>query len=246
MRARIALGALAIAALVLAGLRPVPACAHASLLSSEPEAGAVLAQAPAVLRLSFNEPVTPLVMRLIGPDGEAVTPAFKAENTSVTITPPALRRGTSVLSWRVISADGHPVGGSVVFSVGAPRSAPAAGGAETDRVVDTAIWVARLTIYLGLFIGIGGVAFMALIAEKRPLPGGTERWIAAALAGGLVASVLSLGLQGLDALARPLQQMWRPEVWAAGLRTSYGATAVIAALAQLIALAAMRIMCDHC
>ena len=34
-----------------------------------------------------------------------------------------LRRGTHVLSWRVISADGHPVAGSLMFSIGAP-SAP--------------------------------------------------------------------------------------------------------------------------
>ena len=53
------------------------------------------------------------------------------------------------------------------------------------------------------------------------------------MVGGLLASVLSLGLQGLDALALPLTQIWRPDVWASGLATSYGRTALIAAVALL-------------
>ena len=65
------------------------AFAHASLVRAEPADGAMLAQPPDVLKLVFNEPVTPLVMRLIGPGGEAVTPAAAAENTVVTLTPPS-------------------------------------------------------------------------------------------------------------------------------------------------------------
>jgi copper transport protein len=89
--------------------------AHASLVRAEPADGALLAEPPASLRLIFNEPVTPLVMRLIAPDGTVATVDAASENTTVTIKPSALRRGTHVLSWRVISADGHPVGGSLVF-----------------------------------------------------------------------------------------------------------------------------------
>ena len=101
--------------------------AHASLVRAEPADGALMAEPPASLRLTFNEPVTPLVMRLIGPDGTAMTPAASAENTTVTVKPPALQRGTHVLSWRVISADGHPVGGSLVFSVGEASAQPVPG-----------------------------------------------------------------------------------------------------------------------
>lgn len=61
-----------------------------------------------------------------------------------------------------------------------------------------------------------------------------------ALVAGLVAAILSLGLQGLDALALPLAQVWRPDIWSTGVGTSYGATAVIAAAAMLLALTAMR------
>jgi copper transport protein len=226
---------------LLAGLaRPPPAFAHAALVGSEPAEGAILADPPATLRLNFNEPVSPLVVRLIGPTGEALTPAVTAENSTLAIVPPRLGRGTHVLSWRVISADGHPVGGAVLFSVGAPTTSPALGALDTDPVVRVAIWATRLLIYLGLFVGVGGASFIALIAQSRPLPGHAERWIAGTMVGGLVASVLSLSLQGLDGLALPLTQFWRPDVWSSGLATSYGRTALTAAAALLLGLASLR------
>jgi copper transport protein len=226
----------------LAGLaQPRPAWAHAALVGSEPTDGTILADPPTTLKLTFNEPVAPLVVRLIGPTGEAVTPAVKAENSTLTIAAPPLKRGTHVLSWRVISADGHPVGGAVMFSIGAPTASPALGAPDTDPAVMVAIWAARLLIFLGLFVGVGGAAFTVLIAQTRPLPGRTEGLITGAMATGLIASVLSLGLQGLDGLALPLTQFWRPDVWMSGLATSYERTAGIAAFALVLGLLAMRV-----
>src|SRR5579872_6448775 len=113
---------------------PGVAFAHASLVGSDPPEGATLAASPPALRLDFNEPVSPLVVRLIGPNGEAITPRVRAENESLTISAPQLARGTHVLSYRVISADGHPVGGSVTFSIGAPSTG--AGIAASDTPFD--------------------------------------------------------------------------------------------------------------
>jgi copper transport protein len=216
-----------------------PASAHASLVGSQPPEGATLADAPANLRLEFNEPVSPLVVRLIGPDGQAVTPAVKAENNTLTIVPPQLAGGSHVLSWRVVSADGHPVGGALSFSVGAPSTRPALAALDTDPAVKAAIWAARLWIYLGLFVGVGGASFIAVLAQAR-LPGRTQGCIAGIMLGGLMAAVLSLGLQGLDALALPLTQLRRPDVWTSGLATSYGWTALVAAAAQLLGLVSLR------
>ena len=112
------LGARLIALLI--ALAPAnEACAHASLVKALPADGAVMPLPPATLTLTFNEPVSPLVVRLIGPDGAPIAPtAVTAQDTTVTISaPPALRRGTHVLSWRVISADGHPVGGALIVTV---------------------------------------------------------------------------------------------------------------------------------
>jgi copper transport protein len=228
-------------AFLLTSLVQAPsASAHASLVGSEPADGAVLADMPKTLRLTFNEPVSPQVVRLIGPGGEALTAAVGAENNTLTLTPPPLRHGSYALSWRVISADGHPVGGAVLFSIGAPSASPMAGALDTDPAVAAAIWGARLLIYLGLFGGVGGAAFIGLIAWTRPLPGRTEVLIAGAMVGGLAASVLSVGLQGLDALALPLSQFWRPDVWTSGLASSYGRSALAATAALLLGLAALR------
>ena len=44
----------------------------------------------------------------------------RAIDQTIVITLPAnLPRGTQVVSYRVISQDGHPVAGSLVFSIGA-------------------------------------------------------------------------------------------------------------------------------
>jgi copper transport protein len=225
-------------ALALLGA-PRAALAHASLVGSDPPAEATVAMSPSTLRLDFNEPVSPLVVRLIGPNGEAITPPVRAENESLTITPPALGRGTYLLSYRVISADGHPVGGALTFSVGAPSAGNAA-VADTPFSVRAAIWAARLLIYLGLFVGVGGASFRALIAQGRPLPGLAERVISVALMVGVLAALISLGLQGLDALALPLGDLANIETWRSALATSYSWTALAASAAMLLGLVSLR------
>lgn len=229
--------AFARAAVVLVGLLlcwlagATPACAHASLMRAEPADGAVVPVAPSAFTLTFNEPVTPLVLRLIAPDGGAVTlAASRPEPETLAIgAPAALAGGTYALSWRVTSQDGHPVGGTVVFSIGAPGGAAPAGAAETgDRAVRTAIWGAKLALYVGLVIGIGGAFFRAWIGSGASP--GTSVSIAALLIG-LVAVPLSVGLQGLDALDVPLAALAQRAAWEAGIDSAYGVTAILAAFA---------------
>jgi copper transport protein len=224
---------------LLVGLAAAPAAfAHASLVKAEPADGAMLAEPPARLTLTFNEPVSPLVMRLIGPSGEVIAPEVSAENTVVTLTPPRLRQGSYALSWRVVSADGHPVGGAVLFAVGQASATAAPGLRETgDSSVGAALWSARLVLYLGLIIGIGGAFFQAWLAEGRPRS--VTAILGATLGAGLVAAVLSLGLQGLDALALPLAGLIEARPWQTGLATSYGTTVAVAAAALLAGIVAL-------
>jgi copper transport protein len=209
------------------------ACAHASLVKASPADGAVVPGAPAALSLTFNEPVSPLVIRLIGPDGAPIVPrTVVGEDNTVTVTAPAnLQRGTHVLSWRVISADGHPVGGSLMFSIGAPSAQPAAeADSRADRGVRAVLWAVRVVLYVGLFAGIGGAFFCAWIADpvsrRRSQP-----WLLVLLAAGLVAAPASVALQGVDALDLPLSGVTQKVSWETGLETSYGLTAIAAAFA---------------
>ena len=213
---------------LLAGLAHASgALAHASLVRAEPADGAMLAEPPAVLKLVFNEPVSPLVMRLIGPSGEVIAPAAGAENSIVTLTPPRLRQGTHVLSWRVVSADGHPVGGSLIFSVGTATQPVTGPDNAGNLVVRAALWAVKVVIYAGLFLGIGGAFFRSWFGAG----GASPSVLVVVLAGGLAATPISVGLQGLDALDLPLSGLAQPVTWRAGLATAYGLTAIAAAFA---------------
>src|SRR5262245_52867854 len=108
-------------ALVAMVLFATSAFAHATLLRASPADGSVLSAAPSTMTLTFNETVAPLIMRLIKADGAAIDLQDVAtEGGSVAIKLPTIGNGTQALSFRVVSADGHPVGGTIVFSVGAP------------------------------------------------------------------------------------------------------------------------------
>lgn len=227
---------LAVASLAMAG----QALAHAALTRTVPADGAVVASVPAEFSLSFSEPVSPLVLTLIGPDGTSrpLTRFTLADRTLSIAAPSDLGHGTHVLSWRVVSEDGHPVGGSVLFSVGAPSAAPTALVAQTEPAVRVVLWLGKLGLYLGLAFGIGGSAFMAWVA---PLPVAARRPVAGFLLLGLLSVPVALAAQGLDALALPLSGTLQSAVWQAAATSSFARTALIAALALLTALLALAL-----
>ncbi|TIT11643.1 MAG: copper resistance protein CopC [Mesorhizobium sp.] len=227
---RLAIGPVAAIVLLAAIAAPSQAFAHAALVTTDPADGVVLAQSPAHFSLTLSEPVSPLVLTLVQPDGTPVPlTSFRLSGQTVEIdNPQRLGSGTHVLSWRVISADGHPVGGSVLFSIGAPSVAPAV-SEVVDRGLRSAIWIGKIFLYVGLFLGVGGAFAIAWLAKAGR---SGRRFVITAILCGLVAAPLSLGFQGLDALGAPLVRLAQPGVWQAGLGTSFGRT-VLAALVAL-------------
>ncbi|SEB90364.1 copper transport protein [Rhizobiales bacterium GAS191] len=220
------------------------AFAHASLLRAEPADRSVVPSAPQRLTLIFNEPVSPLVLKLIHADGTAfVLDRYTLHDTTLEIeAPTGLGNGTQVLSWRVISADGHPVGGSVLFSIGAPTTGSLPDTAETiDWPLRVGIWTGKLALYAGLFLGVGGAFFRAWLASGSVFGKG---FVVGATLLGLIAAPLSIGPQGLDALGMPLSGIAQPIAWKAGFDTSYGITATIAELALVFALVSLAIRND--
>jgi copper transport protein len=225
-----------VAALMAMAILAVPgrAFAHAALVATDPADGAVLTQSPTRFSLTFSEPVSPLVLTLVRPDGSQLAlTSFRLNDQTVEIdNPETLKSGTHVLSWRVVSVDGHPVGGSALFSIGAPSAAPMAAEA-VDRTLRAAIWIARLFLYAGLFLGVGGAFALAWLAGDRRCG---QRIVAAALLFGLVAAPVSLGLQGLDGLGAPLARFATAAVWKTALETSYVWTVLIGLIALGLAL----------
>jgi copper transport protein len=196
----------------------------------------VLQETPAGIRLRFNEPVSPLVVSLTDSQGRmhhglAVAPHGDTLDIAM---PGELPRGSHILSYRVTSGDGHPVGGSLVFSIGAPTRMASGAGGEESAGVRAALWLARIALYLGLFAGAGGAFFSAWVAQDLPFKK-TARLLETFIAMGTVAALASLGLQGLDALGQPLSALGRSAAWMAGWQTSYGSTVAVGLAALLLA-----------
>ena len=212
------------------------ASAHASLAFAEPRDGTVLAQAPKTVELRFNESVTAGAVNLIDAAGKLRSDAVvtaKGDAISV-VLPPDLPKGTQIVSYRVISEDGHPVSGSVTFSIGEPTTNRAPEAADVGITI--LIWLTRIGVYLGLFAGIGGVFFLNWIARERA----ASTLIRTALIIGIVSAVASIGLQGLDVLGLPLTGLVALAPWKISLGTSLGPQLLIAIAALLLGLVSLR------
>lgn len=227
-------------ALTLACLNVSSVLAHASLLSSNPADDTLLRTSPPTLTLSFNEPVQPQVLRLIDGSGRAMAlTAIQQHGNSLVVTPPSvLAPGLHVLSYRVVSEDGHPVGGTVTFFVGHRETARGAATGETVASVAVGLWICRLIVHLGLFIGCGGAFFLTWIAPERGRQ--AMRIVRIASIASLPFLLFAVGLQGLDLRGGSLNALSDPALWSAALRSSFGAFVACAALALLAALLATR------
>src|SRR3954454_2923670 len=214
-----------LSALCIAGA----AWAHATLLSSEPADGSVLTLPPKMVQLQFNESVAPSVIGVIDASGKARDVATRAVGQSVLIVlPDDLPQGTQIVSYRVVSQDGHPVAGSLLFSIGAVTgSAPPMKASPLAGL----IWLARIGVYLGLFVGVGGAFFAAWIGCR---PYGS-RTILGSLGTGVVCAVASLGLQGLDLFNLPFTALVTVAPWKGALGTSLGPSILIAIAAMSVA-----------
>jgi copper transport protein len=165
--------AAALVALALVVLGSAPASAHAELVETDPTEGAVVEVAPETVTLTFNESVrlTSQEIAVYDADGDPVDATAGATGTEVTVTLPGaadLADGTYVVSWNVLSADGHPVSGALTFSVGAPSASVAAppeppSSSVVVRIVRDVVSVATV---LGLLLAAGLALFVVLVLPR--------------------------------------------------------------------------------
>lgn len=148
-------------------LMPGSAFAHAVLLESSPVDGARLDRPPAELRLRFNEPVTPVALNAFGPAGALALPGpAQASDSDLRVPLPPLPTtpGAYTLSYRVTSADGHPVAGSLIFGVGVTPERPEQAEERGRNRTLLAAMAARALHYGSLLAAAGGGLFLALVA----------------------------------------------------------------------------------
>ncbi|MEV5737841.1 copper resistance CopC family protein [Streptomyces sp. NPDC052292] len=157
----------------------VPASAHAALRGTDPADGTVLKSAPRRVTLTFTESVGLLTdsFRVYDPGnrrlrtGEADHAPGRSDTARVPL-PARLGTGTYTVTWRVVSADSHPVSGALTFSVGERTAAPAARLPDRaeNRATTSLYDIARYLAYLSVALLLGTVAF---VAYCRP-PGRTR------------------------------------------------------------------------
>jgi copper transport protein len=212
------------------------ALGHAGLVASSPADGASLGAPPASIELRFTEPVTPVAVRLFAGSAPAVSlPAPQSTSDVVQLAlPPKLGEGLYVVSFRVISIDSHPVGGSIVFAVGERSPAPrTAAGGEGDSLSPWMVGL-RAVRDLALLLAAGGALFVLLIARFP-----AERGLLASA--GVVAVLTALACIGAQGTEMVDSGFWGPDAWRSGLHTSVGLSACVAAAGALLIAVAARL-----
>ena len=238
-----------------------PAAAHATLIATDPAEGAVLETAPEQVTFTFNESVigVPAGITVFDATGEEVASSARVRDARLVVDlEDEVDEGTLVVVWRLVSADGHPIGGSLSFSVGAPSDVvdvPTA-GADTGTDAPLLLGVVRWLGYLGLLLAAGVAVFSALLLPADgALDAARARLRRTTLAAAVVAVLAwwaAVPLVALYQLGLPASGLGDGSTWSAlatweyvvpaavtvGLVVAAGAPRSLALVGCLVALAA--------
>src|SRR5712691_2924176 len=172
---------------------PAAASAHSFLIRSQPQSGSRLAKAPATMRLYFSEPFVRgsqhVTIRRGG--GETIAlPASRAAGAAIKQPLPPNLRGVFVVSWRVLSDDGHISLGEFAFAAGSAGALPSVSNASqgTSKSEVAASWL----LFVGLALALGGLLSERVVWRRTPV----QRTVAAApVAAGLALAAIGALLE---------------------------------------------------
>lgn len=254
MRAR-RVAAVVVGAWLLVGAWATGAQAHAGLESSDPPDGAVLPEAPETLTLTFTEPVgvPDGGVGLLDPSGADVPVTVQVVDVDVVVDLPELGAGAHLLSWRVVSGDGHPITGAVGFTVepddatagpaepsGTPSAHPAVadhagrGSAGTPDVVRHAVQTA---VHLGV-VGAGGLVLFEAVVLAEPrgaVPGVRRRLRRWTLTACGVAAVAMLACVPLTTAWQTGRGLGDAELWRVAVTSDMARVMAAGALGTVVA-----------
>lgn len=220
-------------AVVLVALAAVPsAFAHAILQESTPSNDMVVRQSPPTVTLRFNEAVETAFgsIRAYNCSGGRVDSGkiSRPDERRVAIRlDRKLPRGSYTVTWRVISADAHPVAGAFVFHV---KAADPSGsctqefGKGTPGEIDALFKFARALDFSLILLVVGGAGALALVLRSAAVELRARLYrILAGLAVGLVfAGILCIVLQGAIAGGFGLSEAFRWNTVDSVLQTRFG------------------------
>lgn len=209
---------------------PREAQAHAVLIDTVPRDGQVLATAPSSLQLRFNERVTPIVIALRNQQG-TVIPALRTEAVDTVLTvalPAGLADGFYVLSYRVTSADSHPVTGSTTFVVGAGAKPDLAAPVTDHERPWRWLGVANRLVFLSTAMIAGGGLLSLCIFGVAPVHRGLGRLLRGSALAATATAILGIGLQGYLLMGDD-SSLLDMQAWHVGLQSTRGVALLVAA-----------------
>lgn len=197
---RRSLTAVALAVTVLLLAPSGPASAHAELVASTPENGARLDKPPAVVTLTFTEGVNLIDggIRLVDSLGDRVTtPEPTVDGRDVRWPMPSgLDNGKYLVSWRVVSADGHPVQGAFSFGIGVDAQGVVNTSSNQPSTAPSPVVLIRFAGYLAFALLIGVVAFVTWCSPSSRRDPTATLLGRVALVAGLLTTAAGLLVQG--------------------------------------------------
>jgi hypothetical protein len=182
---RAALGSVLLALGILVAGPATSALAHTDLILSTPDDGARVATVPDEIELTFSEDLLPesVVVSIEDSSGMVIRVLeLEVDGSDVVVTwPPGLTGTEYTVNYRVVSQDGHPVTGSVSFSVDSPPAAspsPAAAASATSVVPTTPATAAVAAptssgtaavaaVAAGLAVGTAAIVGYLLVRRRR-------------------------------------------------------------------------------
>jgi copper transport protein len=245
-------------AVALVALIAVPAAAaHATVVSTSPENNEVVPTSPAQVTVTYSEQVETAfgALRVFNGDGDRVDKGAlqrpSGESVAVALNDD-LPNGTYTVTWRVVSADTHPIQGAFVFHVGAAGANPggianAVQGSGTPTSVSRAYDVTRFLGFIALFLAVGGTVALLLFLRDAQQPVRRKLWYVVAGASGLLALLgpVTIVLQGAAAEGFPIGQALHWNIASEVLGTRFGhvivARTILAAALCAFALVAPRL-----
>jgi methionine-rich copper-binding protein CopC/putative copper export protein len=172
--AAIALAAL-IAALLLSSVIAAPdASAHAVVTASKPADGEQLKTAPSEVRIDFSETISSDLggLKVLDSAGNRVDKNDSSQPTPTSLRTslnPGLTDGTFVANYKVVSADGHPISGAIVFAVGNAKIGDVSSlEAKNDPTMEVLSRVGQFLMYLGALLAAGLAFFLAFVHDGAP------------------------------------------------------------------------------
>jgi len=212
--------------------------AHAVLLDSSPKPGEMLMQSPSEVVANFNEGVGPIFFKVLDVKGQPVGDPgeIRLDGTKMILPLRAtLPNGTYVLTYRVISADTHPVGATFGFSIGEPmKTVDATADAGSRSIWALAVAVNRWVLYAGMLWVAGTALFLLLLGIEGSLREDARqkaRWASVLTA---LSYVLAVGFGGADMQLGGVDALWKAATWRSGLDSTLASSAVLGLIAMAL------------